>query len=255
MAASPAVPAKPAGDRPMALAAVAGQAAAQDTGTEAAGLPPAGQAAPPPPEPAPEPMRMAVPAVARPEPPIPATATPPPEPAAVAPPGLSPAPAEPAPPPAPVPARTAPPPPPARQVAQVTIALALGSGQAPRLTVALEPESLGRVEIRIERGADGEASSVRVLAERPETLALLQRDARDLDRALGQAGVSVAEGALQSASPPAIPAVRAPAGRASRRAPAPGDGRGRDRPWPPRRAGPRRPASPCSTLRFEGAHR
>lgn len=63
--------------------------------------------------------------------------------------------------------------------------------------MALEPESLGRVEIRIERGADGEASSVRVLAERPETLALLQRDARDLDRALGQAGVSVAEGALQ----------------------------------------------------------
>ena len=90
-----------------------------------------------------------------------------------------------------------PPPPPARQVAQIAIALSLGSGQAPRLTVALEPEALGRVEIRIERGLEGEAATVRVLAERPETLALLQRDARELDRALNQAGVPIAEGALQ----------------------------------------------------------
>jgi flagellar hook-length control protein FliK len=82
-------------------------------------------------------------------------------------------------------------------VAQVTIALALGAGQAPRLTVALEPETLGRVEIRIERGTDGEAASVQVLAERPETLALLQRDSRDLDRALAQAGISVSSGGLQ----------------------------------------------------------
>ncbi|MDB5374945.1 MAG: hypothetical protein JWP04_3587 [Belnapia sp.] len=96
------------------------------------------------------------------------------------------------------PAAYSPPPaPPARQVAQVTIAMALGAGRSPRLLVALEPESLGRVEIRIERGADGEAASVRVLAERPETLALLQRDARDLDRALVQAGIALADGAMQ----------------------------------------------------------
>jgi Meckel syndrome type 1 protein len=53
------------------------------------------------------------------------------------------------------------------------------------------------VEIHIERGADGAAASVQVLAERPETLALLQRDARDLDRTLAQAGIAVAGGGLQ----------------------------------------------------------
>lgn len=91
-----------------------------------------------------------------------------------------------------------PPPPPARQVAQIAIALALGNGGAPRLTVALEPEELGRVEIRVERGAgDGEAARVRVVAERPETLALLQRDARQLDRALQGAGIAVAEGGMR----------------------------------------------------------
>ncbi len=60
--------------------------------------------------------------------------------------------------------------------------------------MALEPEELGRVEIRIERGKDTEAVTVHVLAERPETLALLQRDARALDRALHAAGIDVAAG-------------------------------------------------------------
>ncbi|MBL6454017.1 flagellar hook-length control protein FliK [Belnapia sp. T6] len=128
--------------------------------------------------------------------PMPAAAVPPDSMA----PGLSPPPpvpaAEPATPAAPF-ASTPPPLPPARQVAQATITLALGNGQAPRLTVALEPEALGRVEIRIERGAEGEPASVRVLAERPETLALLQRDQRELDRSLSLAGISVPEGGLQ----------------------------------------------------------
>ena len=79
----------------------------------------------------------------------------------------------------------------------MTIALALGQGQVPRLTVALEPGALGRVEIRIERGVDGEGALVRILAERPETLALLQRDARELDRSLAQAGIAIASGGAQ----------------------------------------------------------
>jgi flagellar hook-length control protein FliK len=91
----------------------------------------------------------------------------------------------------------APPPPPARQVAPIAIALALGTGGAPRLTVALEPEELGRVEIRVERGAEGENATVRIVAERPETLALLQRDARQLDRALQAAGIPLSEGGMQ----------------------------------------------------------
>ena len=63
--------------------------------------------------------------------------------------------------------------------------------------MALEPEQLGRVEIRIQRDAGGDTAAIQVLAERPETLALLQRDARELDRALGQAGVMVAEGGMR----------------------------------------------------------
>ncbi|MBL6076620.1 flagellar hook-length control protein FliK [Belnapia sp. T18] len=186
----------PPRDRPMAVAAAIGQAAAQEQ------VP----AAPDQPAPQPEriglepaailatPHRVVEPARTQPAPPDPLQAVPSglnpastafasaDGTASVASAGTAPA---------------APPPPPAHQVAQVTIALALGQDRAPRLTVALEPESLGRVEIRIERGADGEAASVRVLAERPETLALLQRDARELDRTLAQAGVVVASGGMQ----------------------------------------------------------
>ncbi|WP_431272564.1 flagellar hook-length control protein FliK [Dankookia sp. P2] len=86
---------------------------------------------------------------------------------------------------------------PIQQVAPVVIALAQGPGQAPRLSVALAPEQLGRVEICIQRDAAGDTAAIQVLAERPETLALLQRDARELDRALGQAGVAVAEGGMR----------------------------------------------------------
>ena len=86
-----------------------------------------------------------------------------------------------------------------RRKRSIAIALALGAGGAARLTVALEPEELGRVEIRVERAgaAEGDAATVRVVAERPEPLALLQRDARQLDRALQSAGIPVAEGAMQ----------------------------------------------------------
>lgn len=76
--------------------------------------------------------------------------------------------------------------PPARQIAPVIVAVAIGGGTA-RLAVTLEPAELGRVEISVERSGDN--SQVQILAERPETLALLQRDQRELDRALSQAGV------------------------------------------------------------------
>lgn len=74
-----------------------------------------------------------------------------------------------------------------RQVAPVAVALALLPGPTASLRIALEPPELGRVEVRIARGAEGDA--VRILVERPETLALLQRDQRELARALDQAGV------------------------------------------------------------------
>lgn len=75
---------------------------------------------------------------------------------------------------------------PARQIAPVLVAVAIAGGTA-RLSVTLEPAELGRVEISVER--KGEATDIRVVAERPETLALMQRDQRELDRTLAQAGI------------------------------------------------------------------
>jgi len=84
------------------------------------------------------------------------------------------------------PTREAPAPMPARQLAPVLVSLALGRGDE-ALTIALDPVELGRVEVSIGQGK--EAGQVRIVAERPETLALLQRDQRELDRALNQAGL------------------------------------------------------------------
>ena len=74
---------------------------------------------------------------------------------------------------------------PARQIAPFAVALALGPNAS--LTVTLDPVELGRVEVSIERS--GAEAAIRVVAERPETLALLQRDAKELQRALSDAGV------------------------------------------------------------------
>jgi Meckel syndrome type 1 protein len=89
-----------------------------------------------------------------------------------------------------------PPPPPARQVAPVAIALAFAP-QLGQFSVALDPPQLGRVEIAVQR--EGEGHQVRILAERPETLALLERDRGELDRALAEAGVAVGEGGVSFA--------------------------------------------------------
>jgi Meckel syndrome type 1 protein len=92
----------------------------------------------------------------------------------------APAPAEPAP-----AARAAPVAWPARQIAPFAVALALGPDASLNLT--LEPVELGRVEIAIER--NGTEAIISVNAERPETLALLQRDRAELERALATAGL------------------------------------------------------------------
>ena len=61
--------------------------------------------------------------------------------------------------------------------------------------IRLDPAELGRVEVRLELGTD---NSVRALlsAERAETLAELQRSARDLEKALSEAGLDLAEDGL-----------------------------------------------------------
>jgi hypothetical protein len=57
------------------------------------------------------------------------------------------------------------------------------------LTVQLQPEELGKVQISITSDAAGR-SNVAVSADRPETLSLLQSDQPALARALDQAGIS-----------------------------------------------------------------
>ncbi|WP_165585427.1 flagellar hook-length control protein FliK [Roseococcus sp. SYP-B2431] len=78
---------------------------------------------------------------------------------------------------------------PARQVSSVAIALAFAPGGSGGFSLSLEPAELGRIEIRVQREGDGH--NVRVTAERPETLALLQRDRHELDRGLAEAGLRV----------------------------------------------------------------
>ena len=78
------------------------------------------------------------------------------------------------------------------------------------LTVRLTPVELGTVSIQIDRPV-GAPATVTLTAERPETLALLQRDHAQLNQALDRAGV-VAEGRVLMfhLSPPAE-ATQAPA--------------------------------------------
>nr|WP_314073007.1 flagellar hook-length control protein FliK [uncultured Roseococcus sp.] len=85
-------------------------------------------------------------------------------------------------------------PPPIRQVASIAVALAFKSGSSNGFDLSLEPAELGRVMVRVER--DGDRHSIQVIAERLETLALLQRDRSELDRTLAEAGLRVEAGGI-----------------------------------------------------------
>jgi hypothetical protein len=63
-------------------------------------------------------------------------------------------------------------------------------------TIRLDPGELGRVDVTLDLDDEGGVAA-RVVAERPETLALLQRDARLLERALDQAGLRTSPDGLQ----------------------------------------------------------
>ncbi|MDF1791362.1 MAG: flagellar hook-length control protein FliK [Thalassobaculaceae bacterium] len=57
-----------------------------------------------------------------------------------------------------------------------------------KVTIRLSPEELGKVDIKMEISKDGLVRAV-VSADRPETLELLQKDAKGLERALQNAGL------------------------------------------------------------------
>jgi len=72
---------------------------------------------------------------------------------------------------------------------QVTVQInkAIAAGQD-RINIQLRPESLGRVDVKMDIGKDGSVS-IMVVADSKDTLELLQRDAKDLLRALADAGL------------------------------------------------------------------
>ena len=81
----------------------------------------------------------------------------------------------------------------AEQIA-VHIHKAVGAGQD-RINIQLRPPELGRIEVKFEL-ADSRLVHVVITADRPETLDLLQRDVRGLERALQDAGLSTDSGSL-----------------------------------------------------------
>jgi flagellar hook-length control protein FliK len=68
-------------------------------------------------------------------------------------------------------------------------------GKSDAFEIRLDPTELGRVKISIEV-VDGAAATVTVAAERPETLSDLMRASRELERALEDAGLTLAENGL-----------------------------------------------------------
>ena len=83
--------------------------------------------------------------------------------------------------------------PPHEQIA-VQIRDAMQNGNT-RLTVALHPVELGRVEVKLDIDKDKNVTAT-VIVDRPATLDLLQRDAKALERALQDAGLQTGSGSL-----------------------------------------------------------
>ncbi len=74
----------------------------------------------------------------------------------------------------------------------VTIAARAQSGSS-NFEIRLDPPDLGRIDVQLKVDSGGNVTS-HIIAERPETLSLLQRQAPQLERALQDAGLSTGEG-------------------------------------------------------------
>ena len=75
---------------------------------------------------------------------------------------------------------------------QMTRALPQG---VDRFTIQLHPMELGTVDVQLNFAEDGHVSAL-IVAERPETLDMLQRDSRALERSLANAGLQLEDGSL-----------------------------------------------------------
>ena len=76
----------------------------------------------------------------------------------------------------------------------VQISKALNAGND-RISIQLKPADLGRVDIQMELGQDGRVTAI-VTADNKQTLDLLQKDSKQLQEALQQAGLQTDEDSL-----------------------------------------------------------
>ncbi|HUY68200.1 MAG TPA: flagellar hook-length control protein FliK [Alphaproteobacteria bacterium] len=86
-------------------------------------------------------------------------------------------------------------PPTAQIVMQLTRGLKDGASQ---MSLQLQPEELGRIDIKLAIAGDGKVQGT-VVASNPDTLNLLLKDVRSLERALQEAGLRADPGSLQYA--------------------------------------------------------
>lgn len=77
---------------------------------------------------------------------------------------------------------------PATQMVAASMKKLAGSGETTEIRLKLDPPELGRVEIKMSFGKDSAVKAV-LIAEKPETFMMLQRDAQILERALQDAGL------------------------------------------------------------------
>jgi flagellar hook-length control protein FliK len=84
---------------------------------------------------------------------------------------------------------------PATQMVSAQINKAANSGNTNNIILQLDPPELGRVEVRLEFGAE-RAVKAHLVVEKPETLLMLQRDANALDKALQDAGLETGSDSL-----------------------------------------------------------
>lgn len=94
-------------------------------------------------------------------------------------------------------AQAAQPSPPPVPVGQVPLTIGLRSlNGSSQFEIRLDPLELGRIDVKLDIDKDRGTVSTHIVVERPETLALLQRDAGQLQQALNQAGLDASESGI-----------------------------------------------------------
>lgn len=128
----------------------------------------------------------------------------------------------------------------------MTIGLRALSGSN-NFEIRLDPKDLGRIEVNLAIDTETNTVQATLRVDRPETLALLQRDAGSLQQALSQAGLDVPEGGISLS-------LRSDSGAGGG-----GSGSGEQPPGPPARTGREdagdRPLPPALPLRLYGGGR